>query len=99
MKMVKNKIYFKSDYKYYVHEFSGAKSNTVRLISQNEYRLLADFRNDFEDAPYQKYINIECNTDMKGMKLPQSFEREITNITNLGTILGLWLIVISWKHE
>lgn len=86
MKIEGNTIYFKSEPEYFQKEIKGLKCNTVRWLNWDEYADLTKFTYLID-----KKISISCND--------RSFIRKITDISKVGFVINLHLIVISWKHE
>jgi hypothetical protein len=83
MKYKNGKVYFKSEGAYYKKEKSGRKNNTVRILSENEYDIVQ----------YSLVESIEI-TNLDNL---ESFEREVTDISRVGTMCGNVIAVFTWK--
>lgn len=83
MKIEGDFVEFKSDKKFFEKEKDGRKPNTVRILSEDEYRSL------IEQKP--KKIRV-ANTAIAS----EYFERDITDISVVGHIAGKNIAVISW---
>ena len=73
----------------YELEVIGLKLNTVRLLSKPEYVELE------ENIGFLKKIRIGHNDE----PAVSYFERKLTNVLQIGELVGHYLVVFSWKHE
>lgn len=85
MQIKGNIIEFKSDAKSFSVEESGAKQNTVRFLQGYEVAEL--------DHALLDYIRV-THVDIS---LQRSFTRRLTNIMQIGKMLGGELYVFSWR--
>ena len=88
MRMLGNTVIFISVEPFFSREKSGAKPNTERIMSFEEYDWL------LKHEPKITRIRIE-RFEMGD----EYFENELTDISDIGTLLGNKMIVLSWKHE
>jgi len=86
MKIEGDKIIFKSIPEFWEKEFSGKKPYTVRLLSEEEYKL-----SGIHGMHDKLFIEIQ-NTETK-----QSFIREVKDVSLLGEFLGKYLVGIAWR--
>ena len=89
MKIEGDRVIFRSDMYYYGLEKSGNKSNTVRLLNITENEKLDDVVDSLEIIRIE---NSEFGYDI-------FFERELTNVEQIGELVGHYLVVFSWKHR
>ncbi len=87
MKIEGNTVIFRSTPSMYVKEESGVKPNTVRILDFCEVCTLLRTKGKIE------YIRIEESGTER------SFTRELTDITDMGEILGKSIFVFSWRHD
>jgi hypothetical protein len=80
-------IEFKTSKEFYVKELMGDKPNTVRILSKKDTRLMA--------CPGQT-IRIFFKKN-KSIVKNKSFERELTDISIVGELLGKYVVVYSWR--
>lgn len=85
MKLENATVTFKSTEAWYEHERQGFKPNTVRLMSDGEWRDLAEF-----DATY---ITIQ-----KGDDEGTCFTRTVKSLYELGKVLNQVLVIVSWEE-
>lgn len=85
MKLKGDCIYFKSVPEMYRREVSGQKNNTVRIISENEHNLMR----------WKLIREIEITDPVNDV----SFRRVVTDITEIGDLLGSRIVVISWNGK
>jgi len=83
MKIKEGVVYFESAPEMYIKEKSGDKSNTVRALNSNEYNIIQWAEID--------EIQIE-NTETQ-----ENFRRKVTDVTQVGGIVGFHLVVLSWR--
>jgi hypothetical protein len=86
MQIKDNIIEFKSDAKSYSVEESGAKQNTVRFLQGWEIVEL-----NLAELDYIRITHV-------GAPL-RSFTRQLTNIMQIGKMLGGELYVFSWRDD
>ncbi len=79
-------IIFRSTPAMYKKEESGVKPNTVRILDSCEVSQMIE---KWEEL---KYIRIEERGH------DRSFTRELTDITEVGELLGKKIFVFSWRH-
>lgn len=84
-------VVFRSTLQYYRLEISGWKSNTVRLLNKAEYEAI------MMDDECWKLTKIRIEHSEHPIAF--SFERELTNISLIGELVGHYLVVFSWKHK
>lgn len=89
---------FKSEFAPFVFEWHGEKPNTVRKIPSNE---LSDFLRWSDNDNLKIEIELANTERYNPEYLPPvtTFTRTVTNVYELGEILGEYLFVISWRHE
>lgn len=86
MRLFGDCVGFRSTPEHFAAESDGRKSNTVRWMTPQEY--------DHFQTACPTYIEIsETRSE------PVSFTRPITDVCVIGSILGNYLVVISWRHE
>ena len=85
MQIENNIIKFKSDNKSFFVEESGAKRNTVRFLQGYEVVEL-----DHAELEYIRITHVDSS-------LQRSFTRRLTNIMQIGKMLGGELYVFSWR--
>ena len=83
MKIENGILYFNSTHEMYDVEVSYDKSNTVRILTQEEYTLLCSLEPE-------EIVITEQET-------AQSFIRTISNITHIGGLLGFHVVAFSWR--
>lgn len=79
-------VVFKSENRFYWLEKNGKKPNTERVLTRIDEEKLR------LNVPRIARIRIENG---KG----EHFERDITDISKTGEILGQMVYTFSWKHE
>ena len=85
MKQLTNAVSFKSIPSMWEIEEDGTKSNTIRMVTADEYRWMK------EERPAEIYIeNVENG---------RVFVRTISHVLKFGEWLGQVQILISWRHE
>jgi len=91
MRIEGDTIIFKSVDTYFVKEKDGRKPNTVRILDEYESGIVY---NRWYSGSLKK-IRIELITS----ESPDSFERELTDITWCGSAFGRDYVIFSWRHE
>ena len=86
-------VIFKSIPDYWQREYIGNKPNTVRILDDREYRESLSFADDCMEMGEPASIEIINADDFR------VFFRRITDIMQVGTLLGRTMWVISWQHE
>jgi hypothetical protein len=76
-------VIFKSSEVWYEVERKGAKPNTVRLMSPDDYLRLAEYN--------PRHIRIQLGEDEH-----TCFTRTVKSIFRLGKLLGQVLVIVSW---
>lgn len=98
MKVVDCTAVFKSRYTPYMLERGGVKPNTVRKIPPGELRDFLRWANEID--PHIRIELSDPDLHKKEWSPPEpSFTRRVTNVFELGEILGEKLFVISWIHD
>jgi len=87
MRIEGNTVIFRSYPSMYEKEESGVKPNTVRILD------FCEISQVIENWKELKYIRIE------EVGHDRSFTRELTDITEVGELLGKSVYVFSWRHE
>ena len=87
-------VVFKSVPDFYTIERNGNKPNTVRVLSDREYRERLDFARACLMAGEPASIEI-----VNAANQLQRFFRRITSIEQVGSLAGQSIWVISWLHE
>ena len=89
MKIDNKRLICKSVPEYYFLEKSSKKANTIRIETSEEAQKI---RSAFIRGVLKhiRVINTQTN---------EHFEREITDISQVGGCAGHTMIVISWKQE
>ncbi len=90
MRIEGNTVIFRSYPSMYEKEESGKKPNTVRILDSYEASQV------FENWEKLKYIRI---MEEGRHTRSRSFTRELTDITEVGELLGKEVFVFSWRHE
>ena len=88
MKIIGDLVIFRSAEPFYSREKSGRKSNTERIVSDEEIKWIT------EHSPKVTDIRIEYFESSD-----EYFDRELTDISLISDLLGYNLVVFSWKHE
>jgi len=86
MRMLDGIVIFHSVEPFYSREKSGVKPNTERIMSFEEYVWL------LKHEPKITKIRIE-----RFEMADDYFQRELTDISDVGTLLGNKIVVFSWK--
>ncbi|MHC1571875.1 MAG: hypothetical protein ACXQTL_03905 [Methanosarcinales archaeon] len=86
MRIEGNTVIFQSMPSMYEKEESGVKPNTVRILDFCEVSQV------IENWKELTYIRIE------EVGHDRSFTRELTDITEVGELLGKEVFVFSWRH-
>ena len=86
MRIEGNTVIFRSYPSMYEKEESGVKPNTVRILD------FCEISQVIENWKELKYIRIE------EVGHDRSFTRELTDITEVGELLGKEVFVFSWRH-
>lgn len=86
-------VVFKSVPGFWIIERNGNKPNTVRLLSEREYVERLDFANTCMEVGEPATIQV-VNTETG-----EHFFRAITDISQVGVLLGQTMWCISWRHE
>jgi L-rhamnose mutarotase len=82
MRVVNETIYFEETEALFKKEKSGRKNNTVQVLSEQEHNIVL-----------WKAIN---DIEITNPSTNESFAREITDISRIGTICGRFIVVFSW---
>ena len=88
MIIVGETVVFNSIPKFYKREESGEKTNTERVLSSSEVECLSKHPKKIT------HIRIENSNDPN-----ISFKRELTDISQIGELLGHKIAVFSWRHS
>ena len=88
MRMLGEEVIFRSKEPFYSREKSGVKPNTERIMSYEEYEWL------LKHEPKITKIRIE-----KFEMSDEYFQCELTDISDVGTLLGNKIVVFSWRHK
>jgi hypothetical protein len=86
-------VIFKSVPDFWKRERCGNKPNTVRLLIPREY----DERLAFADTCME--VGEPATVEIVNAETGEGFFRAITDISQVGTILGQTMWCISWHHE
>ena len=86
MRIEGNTVIFRSEPSMYEKEERGVKPNTVRILDFCEVSQVIE---NWEEL---KYIRIEERGHNR------SFTRKLTDITDIGELLGKNMFVFSWRH-
>ena len=86
-------VVFKSEPEFYARERCGNKPNTVRLIPRNEVGDRIGFADDCMEVGEPATIRI------LNAETGEGFFRRITDISQVGSLVGSDLWCISWRHE
>ena len=90
-----NIVIFKSAEPFYSKEKSGAKANTERILSYEEWDWLLN-----KEEPKITKIRIESSNMKKTSDVADEyFQRDLTDISEIGELLGSKIVVFSWKHK
>ena len=84
MKVKDGTVYFKSEEAMYLKEQTGRKCNTVRVLSEIERNIV--MWNNIDT------IHIDCLGSMA------RFDRDLTDISFVGKLLGVYIAVFSWHN-
>ena len=74
-------------------ERCGNKPNTVRLLTEREYIERLDF------ARSCLMVGEPATVEMVNTETGEGFFRALTDISQVGTLLGQTMWVLSWRHE
>lgn len=85
MKLADATVIFKSNEAWYEIERQGYKPNTVRLMSDAEWRNLAEYD--------PTYIAVQ-----KGEDEGTCFTRTVKSLYELGKVLGQVLVIVCWEE-
>ena len=88
MKIEGNTVIFKSIPEFFEKEREGIKPNTERIMPDDDFYVL------LFHSPKITHIRI-INSEMHD----RYFNRELTDISLISELLGVNLVVLSWKHE
>jgi L-rhamnose mutarotase len=83
MRVVKETIYFEGTEALFQKEKSGRKNNTVRVLSEQEHNAIL----------WKAIKDIEITNPATN----ESFAREITDVSRIGTMCGRSIVVFSWR--
>lgn len=92
---------FKSEYEPFLFELFGEKPNTVRKIPSNELRDFLRWKDGETGDELKIRIELANAKLYKTGALPpkSAFTRHVTNVYEIGSVLGEPIFVISWSHE
>ena len=88
MRMLGDLIILRSEEPFFSREKRGAKPNTERIMSIEEHEWLVKHKPEITRIRIERFEQSNDN-----------FERELTDISDIGVILGSKLVVLSWKHK
>jgi hypothetical protein len=94
-------IFFKSEYEPFMYEWHGEKPNTVRKIPANELMDFLRWMDGEAGEDLKICIELANSKAYKPEALPPSgptFQRDVTNVYEIGRVLGEPIFVISWRH-
>lgn len=89
MKIKPDCISFRSLPEFYAKERDGTKPHTERILSRAERNMLWEKLEDLDT----RIIEIE------NQQTRESFRRIITDVSEIGRLLGTYLTTISWEKE
>ena len=85
-------VVFRSIPDFWRIERNGNKPNTLRILSQSEYPRI-------DAARAALMMGEPASIDMMNTETGEEFFRRITDISQVGSMLGSDIWVISWRHE
>ena len=88
MRMLGNEVIFISAEPFFSRERSGAKPNTERILSFGEYEWLLKHEQKITKIRIEKFEMAD-----------EYFRRELTDISDVGTLLGNKIVVFSWRQK
>lgn len=85
MKFIDGVVFFKSNEPWYEKQKSGIRNNMVCILSESEFNLVS----------WCSVVAIEIlNSDST-----QCFRRDLTDISGIGCMCGMHIVVFTWKLE
>ena len=88
MRMLGDRVIFISVEPFYSREKSGAKPNTERIMSYEEHEWLLKHEPKITRIRIERF---EMSDDY--------FQRELTDISEIGELLGSKIVIFSWRHK
>jgi hypothetical protein len=86
-------IIFKSKMPFFEKEQCGDKANTVRLMTDDEAKLV---RSKWQRGEMSRISIVDATRNFKEL---HEFNRLLTDVSFTGEILGLYMVIFSWRHE